>query len=787
MAVLHRKLLRDLLYMKGQAIAIALVVACGVASFVTMRAMYRSLLSSQADYYANYRFADVFAELKRAPDSVADRIREIPGVARVEPRLVMDVTLDVPGLSEPAVGRLISIPSGGRQELNALFLRQGRTIVSGADNVVIVSEAFSKANQLHLGSVLNAVINGRWQRLTIVGIALSPEYIYEIRGGGSVFPDNRHFGVLWMSAEALEGSLNMKGAFNSVTVSLQPRAREDDVIPRLDHILNRYGSLGAYGRSDQISHRFISDEISQNRISANVIPTIFLAVAALLVHLSFSRLVNMQRPEIAVIKAFGYSSWQVGVHYVEFSLVVVMLGYLLGCGVGWYFGIKLASLYAEFYRFPILVYKPETQMFIWAGIITAITAIAGASGAVVKAVSLPPAEAMRPEAPPQFRPRIVDALKRAWMSPSLRMMLRNLERRPWRALVSTFSICCSVMIVVVEFGMFDALDRMLKLQFSEIQREDISVTLNEVRPGRSRFDLARLTGVITSEPFRAVPVRLRNEHRWRKTTLLGMGRESSLRRIVDRRGNTFQVPATGLLISSALASALQVAPGDKLTVEILEGRRLIRDVPVIATVDDLLGTMSYMDLHAVNHLLEEDYVISGALLKVDSAKQLELYQLLKTLPAVASVSVKEAAVTSSRETIDRSMSLSIGTLMIFAAVIAVGMIYNGARIALSARARELATLRILGFTRREITFILLGEQTIITIAALPCGFAAGYALCAVLSSRMQTELYRMPLTVQPASYAWAFLIVLSAAIISGILVGRQIATLDIIAVLKARE
>ena len=787
MAVLHRKLLRDLLYMKGQAIAIALVVACGVASFVTMRAMYRSLLRSQADYYANYRFADVFAELKRAPDSVADRISLIPGVARVEQRLVMDVTLDVPGLAEPAVGRLISIQSRQSQELNALFIRQGRYILPGADSEVIASDAFAKANQLVLGSELHAVINGRWQRLTIVGIALSPEYIYEIRGGGSVFPDNRRFGVLWMSADALQGSLNMKGAFNSIIASLQPRAREDDVIPQLDRILSRYGSLGAYGRSDQISHRFISDEISQNRISANVIPSIFLAVAALLVHLSFSRLVNMQRSEIAVIKAFGYSSWQVGVHYVEFSLVVAMLGYVLGCGVGWYFGIKLASLYAEFYRFPILVYKPELQMFVLAGLITAVMAIAGSTGAVIKAASLPPAEAMRPEAPPQFRPRFVDSLKPTWTSPALRMMLRNIERRPWRALVSTFAICCSVMIVVVEFGMFDALDRMLKLQFSEIQREDISVTLNEARSGRARFDLARLTGVITSEPFRPVPVRLRNEHRWRKTTLLGLGGKSNLRRIVDREGNAFEIPTTGLLISTALASALQVAPGDKLTVEILEGRRLVREMPVVATVDDLLGTTAYMDMHSLNRLLDEDYVISGALLKVDSAKQEGLYQLLKTMPAVASVSIKEAAVTSSRETIDRSMSLSIGTLMIFAAVIAVGMIYNGARIALSERARELATLRILGFTRREITFILLGEQAIITIAALPCGFAAGYALCAILSARMQTELYRMPLVVQPTSYAWAFLIVLSAAIISGILVSRRIANLDMIAVLKARE
>ena len=390
--------------MRGQALAIALVVACGVASFVTMRAMYRSLLRSQADYYAQYRFADVFAELKRAPNGAAERIRHIPGVAQAETRVVMDVTLDVPGLNEPAVGRMISVPVRQDQRLNALFLRQGRYVSRSGGKEVIASEAFADANRLRVGSEVSAVMNGRWQRLRVVGIALSPEYIYEIRGGGSLFHDNKRFGVLWMSADILEPALNMKGAFNSIAVSLLPHANEDDVISQMDRELERYGTLGAYGRADQVSHRFVSDEISQNRITSTVIPVIFLAVAALLGHLSFTRLVNTQRADIAVIKAFGFSNWQVGAHYVEFSLLVTITGYLLGCGVGWYFGIRLAKLYADFYRFPVLTYRPELQIFVWAGLITCLTAIAAASGAVARAVSLPPAEAMRPEAPARFRP-----------------------------------------------------------------------------------------------------------------------------------------------------------------------------------------------------------------------------------------------------------------------------------------------------------------------------------------------------------------------------------------------
>lgn len=787
MTALHHKLFRDLFHMKGQVAAIALVIACGVACFVTMRAMYRSLLRTQQSYYAAYRFADVFAELKRAPDSVAARLREIPGVQQVQTRVVMDVTLSVPGLNEPAVGRLLSLTPRQAGSLNALFLRQGRLADPTSSSEIVASEAFATANHLALGSRLQAVIRGRWQALTIVGIALSPEYIYEIRGSGSIFPDNKRFGVLWMPAHALEAAVDMDGAFNSVAIALQPHANEAAVIERIDRILDPYGGLGAYGRADQISHRFISDEIAQNRVSATIIPAIFLAVAALLVHLAFSRLVNMQRAEIAVIKAFGYSNAQVALHYIQFSLLAALGGYLLGCVVGWYYGIKIAAIYADFYRFPILIYQAEPRILLWAGCITAATAIAGASGAVRAAAALPPAEAMRPETPPEFRPRLMDRFNVQWMHPAVRMTLRNLERRPWRALASAFAICASIMLVVVEFGMFDSLDRMMSLQFRDAQREDIAVTLNEASSASARLELSRLPGVVRSEPFRIVPVRLRHEHRWRKTALLGLAPNSEMRSMMDQHGKRQAMPGDGIVLSAALARILHVAPGDTLRVEELEGRRSTHDVLVSGTVDELLGTNAYMDLHALNRLLQEDRSISGALLQVDSSQQQKLYQTLKSLPSVAAVSIKEAELRSFTDTIDRSMTISIGTLMVFAVIIAVGMIYNGARIALSERARELSTLRVLGFTRREITFILLAEQALITLFALPFGFLAGYALCAVLAHAMQTELYRVPLVVQPSSYAWGFLIVLLSAVASGLLVSRRIAQLDIVSVLKARE
>jgi putative ABC transport system permease protein len=271
MTSLNLKLGRDLRHLSSQVVAVMLVVACGMATYITMRSAYESLVVSQADYYRDYRFAEVFAQVKRAPESLARRIAAVPGVAQVETRVVFEVAVDVPGLEEPATGRLVSIPELRRPLLNDLFLREGRYLETGQRDEVIISEAFADANRLKIGDRLGAVLNGRWQRLRIVGIAISPEYVYEIRGV-EVFPDNRRFGVLWMSREVLGPAFDLKDGFNDLTLTLSPGAAEAEVISRLDTLLEDYGGLGAYGRDEHLSNRFLSDEIKQDRVTGIFIP-----------------------------------------------------------------------------------------------------------------------------------------------------------------------------------------------------------------------------------------------------------------------------------------------------------------------------------------------------------------------------------------------------------------------------------------------------------------------------------------------------------------------------------
>ncbi|MEM1293656.1 MAG: FtsX-like permease family protein, partial [Cyanobacteria bacterium P01_H01_bin.162] len=671
--------------------------------------------------------------------------------------------------------------------LNGLAIQEGRYIASGRRDEVLVSEAFAEANQLAIGDSLGAVINGRWQALRIVGIALSPEYVYEIRGT-DLLPDNQRFGVMWMGREALGTAFDMDGAFNDVTLTLAHGASEPQVIFQLDQLLETYGGLGAIGRRDQISNRFLSDEIASLQATAVFMPVIFLGIAAFLLNLLLARLVSTQRDQIAVLKAFGYSNGDVGLHYLKLVTLIVLTGALLGIGLGLWMGEATTRNYANFYHFPLLAFRIEPSLVVISVGVSLVAAAIGAAVAVGKAVKLPPAEAMRPEPPADFRPTLVErwGLQRLF-SPAGRIILRNVERQPIKAGLTVLGLSLAVAILVVGHSFEDAMDYLITMQFHQIQQEDITLSFTDPLSSRARFDLLNLPGVVRAEPFRAVPARLRFQQRVYLGGLTGLPPDGTLRRLMDRDLNVQTLPTQGVLLTDKLAEILGVQPGDRLTVEVLEGARPTREVTVAGLVNELVGVAAYMDIHALNDLMREGTTLSGAYLTVEPQQLDAIYAELKETPAVASVALRQNSVQQFEETIAGSLEIFTTVLVIFATVIAFGVVYNAARIALSERGRELATLRIIGFSRAEVGFILLGEQTLLLLVAIPIGSAMGFGLAALMSFFYNTELYRWPLVITRLTYGFAFGIVAIAALMSGWLILRQITQLDLVAVLKTRE
>ncbi|WP_211097296.1 ABC transporter permease [Herbaspirillum sp. ST 5-3] len=780
------KLLRDLWRMRGQALAIALVAMCGIATLVTMRGSYEALLSAQASYYEHYRFADVFVSVKNAPLTLLDRVREIPGINEADGRVVFDASLDVPGLDEPAAGLLVSLPERPGSGLNRVHLRTGRLPEAGSLYEVLISEAFSQANHLLPGDSLSAIINGRKERLHIVGIAISPEYLNEIRGNS--FPDNRRFGVMWMAREALAGALNMRDSFNDLAVILAPHASEQRVIDELDKLLAPYGSLGAYGRKEQVSHSFIDSELTQVRVSGSIIPGIFLGVAAFLIHNVLLRITALQRAQIALLKSFGYGSVSVAMHYLKFALLTVMIGGVLGIALGEWLGNGLAELYARFYHFPSMNFVLSGFAISVSLVVTALSAFVGAALAVARVVRMAPAEAMRPEAPAHFRPGPLERLGlQRFMPLTVRIIMRNLERNPAKALLSILGLALAVSLMIVGQYTFDALDEIIRIQFRTAQRDDVTVAFNEVRDMSAAHNLASLPGVLRVEPYNSTPVKMRFRHRVKKTAIIGLGPSRNLRMVLDEQERPVDLPQEGVVLSKKLAETLKVRPGDAVSVEVMTGQRQTISLPLAKIVDEPIGTFAYMDNAALARAMSEPETITGAFIAVDPKYQSVLYRTLKSIPAVRSINLREATLQSFLSTIAENMRMNTIVIVVFACVIALGVVYNSARIALSEHAVELASLRILGFTRAEVARMLLSEQGLLTLVAVPLGCLLGYGLSALLSQLLSQDLFRIPLVISTRTFLLSIGVVLLSATASGYLVWRKVHKLDLIEVLKTRE
>lgn len=787
MRAIDRKLLREVWRLKGQLLSIALVVATGIMSVVTMRGGYDSLAAAQDSYYAETRFADVWASLTRAPDAVAADVARLPGVAAVDTRVTALARLDLPEATAPGTGRFVSLPQVGRPLLNDVRIVRGRALSPGARDEVLASEKFAEARGLLLGDSVRAILNGRLRTLEVVGIANSPEHSYSVPPG-SLYPDDERYGVFWMGRDALGSVYDLDGAFNELVLTVEPGADPEAVIENVDRLLEPYGGQGAYPRDDQLSHQILQSELDQNRVMSTAIPVVFLAVAAFLLNLVLGRMIATQRSEIAVLKAFGYRTREVGLHYLAFAMVAVAAGALLGTVGGAWLGEAYIDLYGAYFSFPELEFTLRPGLLITAALVSAVAAVLGALGAVRAAATLPPAEAMRPEPPPTFEPGPLERTGIGRMVGSAgRMILRNIERRPVRAGLSALGVAFSVSILVLGLFMFDAVLYMMDLQFRVIQREDITLTFQEPVSPSIVHDLARLNGVTLVEPWRSVPARLRNGHREREVGLQGLEPGSQLRRIVGRQGGVHPVPAHGLVLSRLIADRLHVSAGDTVRVDVLVGERRSEWVPVSGVVDDLMGVAATMTRPALDRLVGGERVVSGAYLSVLPTDRTSVEARLAEAPVVATVASPQAMLDSFEEQLGDSLYVGIAFLLGFAGVISVGIIYNGARIALSERGRELASLRVMGFRKGEVSVLLLGEQALVTAAAIPVGWALGWGFAFVVLASMESETYRIPLVVSPRTYMIAAAATVVAAIASGWIVRRRVNRLDLIAVLKTRE
>jgi putative ABC transport system permease protein len=784
---LDRKLLRDLWRMKGQAVAIGAVIAVGVLMLVMMTGLIASLSETRRAYYERYRLADVFAPAARAPQRLVSRLAAIPGVSAAEGRVTGSALIHLPDWDLPVQALAVSLPDRGAPPLNDIYLTDGRRLDGDRSDDILLLHSFAKAHGLRPGDRLQATMNGARRSFRIVGLAKAPEFLYTTAPGEMV-PDDRRFGVIWMSRAALSAAYDMEGAFNEALLSLSRGADEPAVLDAVDRLLSRYGGQGAYGLVDQYSNRFISEEIAGLKAGAVVVPPIFLAVAAFLLYIVITRMVQSEREEIGLIKGFGYTNAEVGLHYFKLVLAIATGGALAGCLGGILAGRALIGIYAAYYKFPFLVFQLSPASFAAGMTVSILAASAGGMFVLRRVFALTPAAAMHPPAPADFsRTGRIGAWLIGPLDQPSRMVFRRVTRQPMRMAGAVLGIALGMALSLSMLTIYAGFDRAIEMTFSVVDRSDVSVTFTHPVSDKTLFELRRMPGVITAEPVRHVSVVLRNGPNSHRGAIVGLPEGAVLNRALDSQTRPIEMPKKGLVLSRTLADILKIRSGETLTVELREGAQPVLQIPVAGIAETLMGSPAFMDLSALNRALAEPHRVSGAYLDIDENRTRDIVRALRDMPTVAGFSRKSDA----RDALVTLMNSGAGAMRYvmgaLAFVITFGIIYNAARIAYAERARDLASLRVMGFTRGEAGFVLLGELAVVTLLALPLGGVLGYYLAFAIAEGFSTELYQIPAIFDPRSYGSAMLFVLGAAAASGWMVKRDLDRADLVQALKTRE
>ena len=785
---LNKKLFRDLWRMRGQVLAIALVIGSGVATLIMSLTTVEALQATSQAYYQRYQFADVFAYATRAPERLAISLRQISGVQSVQTRITEYVTVDVKGFDEPVVGQVMSIPESGQPLLNQLVLRKGRWITPERTDEIILSEPFAEAHKIKLNDVIDIIMDGNKRQFHVVGYALSPEFIYSI-GPGALMPDDKRFGVMWLSREVMEAAFDLDASFNSVALKLMHNASLPAVLAEVDIRLKGYGGISAIGRKDQISNWFVMNEIEQQKTMATILPGIFILVSVFLTNMVLSRLIATERTEIGLLKAFGYSRFQLVWQYTKMVLLICLIGLFLGSLLGALFGRMNTENYAQLFRFPILIYQPSVSSFAFGGLVSVIAVMIGATAAVRTAAQLPPAEAMTPPSPPVYKHALKfnSGLTR-WLDQPTRIALRQIGRWPLRSFFTSFGIALSVGLIIMNLQWTDSLDHLSRVYFNEAQRQDIMVGVPNPVSMRAIHDFENLPGVMQAEPMRIVSADLSVGSITHRGAISAILLGSTLQPIYDdAQRSLVDVPESGLMISTRLAAKLNVAIGESIWVEVLEGKRKQFSLPVAGTFETFIALPAFINMRALNRHMGESPSFGYVNLRIDKAQQQQIFASLKKTPRISAVMLRESALNSFKTIVVEHLLVFISMFVMLASILAFGVVYNSTRIALSERARELATLRVLGFSKGEISYVLLGEVMFLVLFGLPLGCLCGWLLVLSMASAFDTEMFRIPLVIEASTFGFAALLVIIAATISAAIVRRRVNHLDLIKVLKTRE
>lgn len=756
MRALDRKLLREVRGSAGGLGAIVAILALGVTTFVGLLGAYGNLSLALDDYYARCRMPDFWVELKRAPVDDALAAARVEGVGELRARVEGSASVDWPDYDVQVRGMIRSLPEREEAVLAGALLASGQWF-SGLDlNEVILSHAFAEAHALHEGDDLPLVIDGTRHELRIVGTALSAEAVY-LTPPGAIAPDPALFGIFFVRREFAENALGMRGATNSLVGQFLPGVTNADaVLDEISAACRDYGVFSAYPRAEQASNLALQSEIEGLRVFAVFMPLFFFGAAALVLNVLMRRTVERQRVTIGTLKAMGSTNAELIGHFLGLGVLIGIAGGLLGVVLGEWSASALTELYTRFFEFPALISIPHPEYWIWAAIAALGAATLGSLQGARAVLALAPAEAMRPARPPAGGKIALESFEFLWKRVPCagRIVLRNLFRHPLRSTIGIGVAALGASLVFTAFAFSSAMTILVDFQFERVLRSDYTVSFTSERGSAALDELARLPGVRLVEPQFAVAGELRVDRRRKQVAITGIDANAELNVPFTFEHGRIAVPPAGLLMSTRLAESLGVRPGDELEFEPAKGRREALRLPLAGTIDSMVGLSVQADASWLRSILGESEAVTGAQLAADrnAHDRDAFYGRLRASPGVAGVTDLRDQREQLETVFFEMMYAMTAILVLFASVIFFGAVLNSSLISLSERKRELATLRAIGWTPREVGRLLLHENLAVNVIGVVPGLLLGWLMFAGLATEFQTDLFAMPTHVE----SWAF-------------------------------
>lgn len=787
MPILNKKLLRDLWKNKGQFISALLIVIIGVMFYSGLNSAYRNLDGASEKYYEENHFADLWVSVLRAPENVEEKVKKLPFVEMATGRVVEDVNIEIG--DQNAVVRLNTLPEEQEDIVNDIFIRSGRYFTDDEPNQCLVEESFFEAHNLQIGDYLYPIINGREVKLKVVGAVLNPEYVYAIKDATELMPDNSKFGIVYLKESFGQAILGYEGSFNSLVLTVKAGTDFDKAKDELEDFFQEFGVTAVYDRDSQVSSKMVSEEMKGIQAVAGAFPIVFFIIASVIIYISMSRMVENQRTEIGVLKAFGFSDSQIWFHYLSYAALIALVGSMIGSVLGMFLAIGYTQLIGMYFNFPTIPMKLYPELVVPASLLVLAFCLLAGYSSTKSILQITPSQAMRPKAPLQAKKIPLERVSFIWpkLSNSWKMTLRNIFRYKRRALLTSVGIIFATAVTLFALAEKNSIDYLIAEQYTNIQSYDLKVNFTKFISLEELSGLKSISQVADLEPLVETGVKLTNGWREKDVAFTALVTEPELYKVVDQEGRPLPIPSSGLLIPSKLARTLGVKPGDTVSIESYLPGKAKQEVHIRGFSTQYLGTSAYGSLDMANSLLGEGRIANSVVIRLKDPSQTQ--EVTKTIQEMGTVS----SVVSRADALDNLvknmevMTSAIGAMIVLSGVMAIAVIYNITTINIFERQRELATLMVLGFKNHEVESLIFNENYSITLLGVLLGLPFGKWLGSSMLAAFETDAYTIPFIVKTESYLLTAILIFAFTFLANRALSKKIRTINIVEVLKSNE